>query len=165
MKSLPRSDSMDLRLLHISDFHVEMSEGAMRRLAELLPEMSYDVCVLTGDYRSATFGPFDAALEGPRTGALASQGPSLRRIRKSRYHPHGSRARRDRNQNVAQRMREHSARGSSDLFGRHRRRALIIASTTSKRLHPKFPTTDSQSSCHTRQKYTARLHMPDSICF
>ena len=36
----------------------------MRRLAELLPEMTYDVCVLTGDYRSATFGPFDAALEG-----------------------------------------------------------------------------------------------------
>ena len=63
MKSLPpRFDGFTL--LHISDFHVEMSEGAMRRLAELLPEMSYDVCVLTGDYRSATFGPFDAALEG-----------------------------------------------------------------------------------------------------
>jgi predicted MPP superfamily phosphohydrolase len=26
--------------------------------------MDYDVCVLTGDYRGATFGPFDAALEG-----------------------------------------------------------------------------------------------------
>ena len=51
-------------LLHISDLHVEMSDGAMRRLAELLPEMIYDVCVLTGDYRSATFGPFDAALKG-----------------------------------------------------------------------------------------------------
>jgi predicted MPP superfamily phosphohydrolase len=41
-----------------------MSEGAMRRLAELLPEMRYDVCVLTGDYRGPTFGSFDAALEG-----------------------------------------------------------------------------------------------------
>jgi uncharacterized protein len=51
-------------LLHISDLHVDMSEGAMRRLAELLPEMRYDVCVLTGDYRGPTFGPFDAALEG-----------------------------------------------------------------------------------------------------
>jgi predicted MPP superfamily phosphohydrolase len=53
-----------LTLLHISDLHVDMSEGAMRRLAELLPEMRYDVCVLTGDYRGPTFGPFDAALEG-----------------------------------------------------------------------------------------------------
>ena len=51
-------------LLHISDLHVDMSEGAMRRLAELLPEMRYDVCVLTGDYRGPTFGPFDAVLEG-----------------------------------------------------------------------------------------------------
>lgn len=51
-------------LLQISDLHIEMNEGAIRRLAELLPEMIYDVCVLTGDYRSATFGRFNAALEG-----------------------------------------------------------------------------------------------------
>ena len=63
MNALP-SRFNGFTLLHISDLHVEMSEGAMRRLAELLPEMIYDVCVLTGDYRSATFGPFDAALEG-----------------------------------------------------------------------------------------------------
>jgi uncharacterized protein len=36
----------------------------MRRLNEILPGMTYDMCVLTGDYRGATFGPFDAALEG-----------------------------------------------------------------------------------------------------
>jgi predicted MPP superfamily phosphohydrolase len=53
-----------LTLLHISDLHVDLSEGAMRRLAELLPTMDYDVCVLTGDYRGATSGPFEAALEG-----------------------------------------------------------------------------------------------------
>jgi uncharacterized protein len=51
-------------LLHISDLHVDMSEGAMRRLNEILPGMTYDMCVLTGDYRGATFGPFDAALGG-----------------------------------------------------------------------------------------------------
>ena len=28
------------------------------------PEVQYDICVLTGDYRGETFGPFDAALEG-----------------------------------------------------------------------------------------------------
>jgi predicted MPP superfamily phosphohydrolase len=41
-----------------------MSEGAMRRLAEILPDLTYDVCVLTGDYRGPTYGSFDATLEG-----------------------------------------------------------------------------------------------------
>jgi predicted MPP superfamily phosphohydrolase len=63
LKTLPgRFDGFTL--LHVSDLHVDMNEGAMRRLAELLPALSYDLCVLTGDYRGATFGPFDAALEG-----------------------------------------------------------------------------------------------------
>jgi uncharacterized protein len=51
-------------LLHLSDLHVEMNEGAMRRLAELVPNLNYDVCVITGDYRGATFGSIDASLEG-----------------------------------------------------------------------------------------------------
>jgi predicted MPP superfamily phosphohydrolase len=51
-------------ILHISDLHVDMNEGAMRCLIELLDDVSYDLCVLTGDYRGKTFGPFDAALEG-----------------------------------------------------------------------------------------------------
>jgi uncharacterized protein len=51
-------------LLHLSDLHADISEGAMRRLNEILPDLTYDICVLTGDYRGATFGPFDAALEG-----------------------------------------------------------------------------------------------------
>jgi uncharacterized protein len=41
-----------------------MNPGAMRRLIELLPELSYDICVLTGDYRGKAAGPYDAALEG-----------------------------------------------------------------------------------------------------
>jgi uncharacterized protein len=51
-------------LLQISDLHVDMSAGAVRRLIELLPGLSYDACVLTGDYRGPTFGPFDVALAG-----------------------------------------------------------------------------------------------------
>ena len=51
-------------ILHISDMHVDVSHGAMRRLAELLPDLRYDICVLTGDFRGKTFGPFDATLEG-----------------------------------------------------------------------------------------------------
>src|SRR6516162_4213753 len=51
-------------VLHISDMHVDLNQGAMTRLANLLPDMRYDICVTTGDFRGATFGPFDAALEG-----------------------------------------------------------------------------------------------------
>ena len=63
MKTLPRQFD-GFTLLHISDLHVDMNEGAMRRLMDLISDMTYDVCVLTGDYRGKTFGPFDAALEG-----------------------------------------------------------------------------------------------------
>ena len=51
-------------ILHISDVHVEMSEAAMGRVAELLREESYDTCVLTGDYRAQTFGPYADAVAG-----------------------------------------------------------------------------------------------------
>src|SRR3974390_3109413 len=51
-------------ILHISDMHVEMSQAAMEHLIKIVHGMSYDLCVLTGDYRAKTFGPFDAALRG-----------------------------------------------------------------------------------------------------
>jgi hypothetical protein len=62
-------------LLHMSDLHVDMNEGAMRRLAELLPDLDYDACVMTGDYRGGTFGPFDAALEGMKRLRSRLRGP------------------------------------------------------------------------------------------
>ena len=51
-------------ILHLSDMHVDISQGAMRRLVKILPGVKYDVCVLTGDFRGKTFGPFQATLEG-----------------------------------------------------------------------------------------------------
>jgi uncharacterized protein len=51
-------------ILHISDPHVDMNPRAMRRLDELVAGLSYDLCVLTGDYRGKTFGAFNAALAG-----------------------------------------------------------------------------------------------------
>jgi predicted MPP superfamily phosphohydrolase len=62
-KTLPKGFD-GFTLLHISDPHVDMNDGAMRRLEELLPGLSYDLCVLTGDFRGATFGPFEAVLAG-----------------------------------------------------------------------------------------------------
>jgi hypothetical protein len=51
-------------VLHISDMHVDMNPGAMQRLIEYLPELTYDICVLTGDFRGQTFGPYAATLDG-----------------------------------------------------------------------------------------------------
>ena len=51
-------------ILQLSDLHVDMSEGAMIELATMLPNIEYDLCVLTGDYRAQTFGDYEQALAG-----------------------------------------------------------------------------------------------------
>ena len=51
-------------ILQLSDLHVEMSEAAMERVVALLEGTSYDLCVLTGDYRAKTWGPHEAAISG-----------------------------------------------------------------------------------------------------
>ena len=51
-------------ILQLSDLHIDDSPAAMRRLAELLPRLDCDLCVLTGDYRGKTYGPCEAALAG-----------------------------------------------------------------------------------------------------
>jgi predicted MPP superfamily phosphohydrolase len=49
-------------ILHLSDLHCDMSDRAMARLATMLPGLKYDICVLTGDFRGATYGPFESAM-------------------------------------------------------------------------------------------------------
>ena len=51
-------------ILQISDMHVDMNEAALHRLIEILYEIDYDVCVLTGDYRGKTYGPIEETLAG-----------------------------------------------------------------------------------------------------
>jgi predicted MPP superfamily phosphohydrolase len=58
----PRFDGYSI--LHISDMHADMSEDAMRRVIELVADLRYDLCVLTGDYRGKTYGPFEPSLAG-----------------------------------------------------------------------------------------------------
>jgi uncharacterized protein len=62
-------------ILHLSDLHVDMNPAAMARLAELLPQASYDLCVLTGDYRGKTYGPYAAALDGLKRVCAHLEGP------------------------------------------------------------------------------------------
>jgi uncharacterized protein len=74
LRDLPTSFD-GFTILHLSDLHVDMSGGAMRRLIELLPEIAYDVCVLTGDYRGKTYGPFDATIDGLAAVCAHLRGP------------------------------------------------------------------------------------------
>jgi predicted MPP superfamily phosphohydrolase len=43
-----------------------MSAGAMGEATKLVSGLTYDLCVLTGDYRGRTFGPFHACLQNIR---------------------------------------------------------------------------------------------------
>jgi uncharacterized protein len=64
-----------LTIIQLSDLHVEMSEAAMERVVDLLRESRYDVCVLTGDYRGRTCGPYETTLAGMARVIAALKGP------------------------------------------------------------------------------------------
>ena len=51
-------------ILHLSDLHVDISQGAFRHLMSIVGDLKYDICVLTGDYRGKTYGPFETSLRG-----------------------------------------------------------------------------------------------------
>src|SRR6476646_2752346 len=62
-------------IVQLSDLHVEMSKAAMERVIDLLDEASYDVCVLTGDYRGGTCGPDATTLAGMTRVRAGLKGP------------------------------------------------------------------------------------------
>jgi len=51
-------------ILQLSDLHVDVSRDAMERLIPILQQTDADLCVLTGDYRGETFGPYDETIAG-----------------------------------------------------------------------------------------------------
>lgn len=55
-----------LRILQISDVHADTSGPAVQRTTALVRDVDCDLCVLTGDFRGATFGPFDSAMASMR---------------------------------------------------------------------------------------------------
>ncbi len=63
------------RLLHITDMHVDTNPRAMDRLIEIVRGLDYDVCVLTGDYRGLTYGPYEPTIEGMARVARHFKGP------------------------------------------------------------------------------------------
>ncbi|MEJ2645597.1 MAG: metallophosphoesterase [Gammaproteobacteria bacterium] len=51
-------------LLHVSDLHLDMSSDLPDALIRVVRGLDYDLCVMTGDFRARTFGPYAAALAG-----------------------------------------------------------------------------------------------------
>jgi hypothetical protein len=63
LPNLPRAFD-GFTLLQLTDLHVDMNREFVQALIEAVRPLDYDVCVLTGDYRARTFGPFAATLAG-----------------------------------------------------------------------------------------------------
>jgi predicted MPP superfamily phosphohydrolase len=59
---LPRAFD-GLRLLHLSDIHLDMDGQIFTALGERVHEAEYDLCVITGDFRARTYGVLRPAME------------------------------------------------------------------------------------------------------
>ena len=64
-----------LRILHLSDLHTDLDPRITHAIAERVRDLDYDLCVLTGDYRARTYGPFEPALKGLEAIRLQLKGP------------------------------------------------------------------------------------------
>lgn len=53
-----------IKLLHLSDLHIDMSEDIVERIIDSVGGLAYDICVLTGDYRFRTYGVNDGVVAG-----------------------------------------------------------------------------------------------------
>jgi len=62
-------------ILQVTDLHADGNADAMDALERLLGDLDYDHCVLTGDYRSLSWGPSDAVLARMKSIAARLKGP------------------------------------------------------------------------------------------
>jgi uncharacterized protein len=51
-------------LLQLADLHFGMNDQFLNTLIRCVEPLRYDLCVLTGDYRALTYGPYRIALDG-----------------------------------------------------------------------------------------------------
>ena len=54
------------RLLHLSDLHLDGMPGLERTILERVEGLEFDLCVLTGDYRTELHGPIGPTMDGLR---------------------------------------------------------------------------------------------------
>lgn len=63
-------------LLHLADLHFGMNEQFLDTLIRHIEPLRYDLCVLTGDYRALTYGPYSTALTGLKRLRAAIKSPA-----------------------------------------------------------------------------------------
>lgn len=51
------------RILHLTDLHLDCAVGVEETIAEKIKQLHYDLCIITGDYREKTHGPFTQILQ------------------------------------------------------------------------------------------------------
>lgn len=61
IKELPEAFD-GFTILHLTDLHVDLSEQVTNALIHRIQSLEYDICVLTGDYRAETRGPYEKTL-------------------------------------------------------------------------------------------------------
>jgi predicted MPP superfamily phosphohydrolase len=49
-------------VLHLSDLHIDLEPSLVDSVAEVLKDLSYDLCAITGDFRNLTVGPWEEAV-------------------------------------------------------------------------------------------------------
>jgi predicted MPP superfamily phosphohydrolase len=54
------------RILHLSDPHADMDTQLTHAIGHRLRKLDYDLCVMTGDYRARTYGPYEEAVGAMR---------------------------------------------------------------------------------------------------
>lgn len=59
--SLPRAFD-GFRILHLTDLHIDIDPRLVQSISRAVSKIDYDICVMTGDYRSMTIGPIDGTL-------------------------------------------------------------------------------------------------------
>ena len=66
IRGLPRPFE-GMRVLQVSDLHTDLDARITAAIAERVRKVDYDLCVLTGDYRALTYGPYQATLDALRS--------------------------------------------------------------------------------------------------
>lgn len=62
-------------ILHLSDMHIDLSEHITDALIHRIQPLRYDICVLTGDYRAQTRGPYEKTISEMRRVRREIEGP------------------------------------------------------------------------------------------
>ena len=64
------------RILHLSDLHIDTSREVAEVLIAAIETLEYDLCVITGDYRTKTFGCYQSVIDNIKLVTPAFKSPA-----------------------------------------------------------------------------------------